>query len=120
MADPAAAWTGRWTRSRQRSLWVADQAVGLALSPACAPAPRQEPVELLELGHDAQAEANGERGVVGAQHQRVADRLDLLGAVLAQQRANVVVEEQRDIGGAIVALSGSQGRVADEIAEEKS
>ena len=62
-----------------------------------------------EVAHDPQPEADGQRRVLGAQHDAVAERVDLLRAVLGQQRAHLAVEAERD-GAAVVAPAGGERR----------
>src|SRR4051794_27777944 len=68
---------------------------------------------------DLEAEPDRGAGVLAAEHQGVADRLDLLGAVVAQKRADAVVELERDVRGAIVSLRGREGGEPNQVREEE-
>ena len=55
-------------------------------------------------------EPHAELGVLAAQHERVADALDLLGAVRREQRRDAVAQLAGHLGGAVVARGRRPGR----------
>ena len=74
---------------------------------------------VLELGDDAQAEVDRGGRIAAAQHDPVAERLDLLAAEAGEQRAHAALQLQRDLGRPVVALDVRKGGVADQIGEEE-
>jgi hypothetical protein len=57
--------------------------------------------------------------LVGTQHQPIAERLDLLGGMRGQQRADDVVECERDVGRMVIAALRSERGETDEVGEEE-
>src|SRR5215211_4409643 len=80
---------------------------------------RRETLDRVKRLHDLEAERHGLRRLVTADHESVADRLYLLRAAVSEQRANALVELERDVRGAVVSLRGREGREAHEVGEEK-
>ena len=72
-----------------------------------------------QLVADPQRERDRLPGFVAADHHRVADRLDLLAAVVGQQGAHVRVEADGHLSRVLVALLGGERGKADEVHEEE-
>ena len=53
------------------------------------------------------------------EHEGVAERLDLLGAVLCQQVAHIAAEAAYQVGRVLVAVRLGQGGEAREVSEEE-
>jgi hypothetical protein len=79
----------------------------------------REAGNFLELGDDPESEPDGEPWVVAAEHQRIADRLHLLGLVLGKESPDLLVELEGDLRAPVVATSLRQGREADEVGEDE-
>ena len=72
-----------------------------------------KPALAAELLDQPQPEQDRRAGLGAAQHQPVADRLDLLGRVLLEHPAHAALETQRHLERAVVALELGQRREAD-------
>jgi hypothetical protein len=70
-------------------------------------------------GHDARREPDRLVGVVDSQEHGVADRLDLFGAVLLEQRSDGCAELGGRVGGVLVAVRLGQSGVAGEVREQE-
>ena len=82
-------------------------------------ADRGEALDGLERADDLNPQPDRGGGILGAEHESVADGLDLLGFVRRQQGTHPVVELEGDVGRVVVAPRGGKRGEAHEIGEEK-
>jgi hypothetical protein len=71
------------------------------------------------LAHQARAEANRARGVRHAQHQAVAQRLDLLAFGVHEQALRNVAKARCDVGRQLVSVNIGHGGVTGEVGEHE-
>ena len=70
-----------------------------------------------DLLGDSQPQLDRLQRVLAADHHRVADRLDLLAAMLRQQPPHVCVQAQRDLRRVVVPLLGREHGEPDQVHE---
>ena len=73
----------------------------------------------LELIDDAQSQSDAIGGLIAAEHDPIAKRLQLVGPIAGKQPANPPVQDEGDVGGSIVAPGVCQRGEAHEIREQE-
>ncbi len=79
----------------------------------------REPWSSADLVEDAQGQLHGRSRLIAAQHDRVADRLHLLAAVLRKKLAHLLEELRRQLSRLLIAVGLGQRREAGQISKQE-